>query len=190
MSKRSDAIKNEKLIIKTANELFNMYGVDSISMKKIAEAAQIGKGTLYRHFSNKSDICSALLSQEIEHMFNQIDYKKKIQTDQQELLRFIFLPLIEIMEKNVSLIKEIERSDKKNRVLMQTPFYVKLKSEVMSCITKMDIVNDPDFHADILLNSFSADVFEYQHYVKKIPSKQFVDRILKIFVRGIQSSKL
>lgn len=34
MSKRSDAIKNEKLIIKTANELFNMYGVDSISMKK------------------------------------------------------------------------------------------------------------------------------------------------------------
>lgn len=186
MSKRSDAIKNEQHIMKTAHDLFNANDVESVSMKKIAQTAQIGTGTLYRHFSNKSEICSALLGQHIRQMFEKIKVQQQ-QKDPQERLRYIFLSLIAIMEDHVNLIKEVERTDKQNRVMMQTPFYLKLKEEVISCITQLDIVTDPDFHADILLNSFSADVFEYQHYVKKIPSEQFVDRILKIFVRGVQS---
>ncbi|CAD7358645.1 MULTISPECIES: TetR/AcrR family transcriptional regulator [Staphylococcus] len=187
MAKRSDAIKNEQLIMKTAQTLFNNNEVEKVSMKKIAETAQIGTGTLYRHFSDKSEICHALLEHHIEAMFEKIEQQKQRVSDQQEVLRFIFLTLIQLMEDHVDLLKEIERKDKQNRVMMQTPFYLKLKDEAVACITQLNIVSDPDFHADLLLNSFSADVFEYQHYVKKIPSEQFVDRVLKIFVRGVQS---
>ncbi|MDE9798667.1 TetR/AcrR family transcriptional regulator [Staphylococcus delphini] len=187
MSKRSDALRNEQHILTTAQTLFNAATVEKVSMKKIAETAQIGTGTLYRHFSNKSDICSTLLAHEVTQMFARIDrYQQKVD-DPHEQLRFIFLSLIKLMEDNVNLLKEIERTDKQKRVMMQTPFYVKLKEEVMACVTQLNIVKDPDFLSDMLINSFSADVFEYQHYVKGIPSEQFVDRILKIFIRGVQS---
>ncbi|WP_169710782.1 TetR/AcrR family transcriptional regulator [Staphylococcus lutrae] len=188
MSKRRDAIRNEQLILDTAQTLFDTSNVEAVSMKKIAETAQIGTGTLYRHFSSKSDICSALLAHEVTRMFERIAQRKKQISDPHELLRFIFLSLIELMEKNVALIKEIERTDKQKRVMMQTPFYIKLKEEVMACVIALDVVKDADFLTDMLINSFSADVFEYQHYVKQIPSEQFVDRILKIFIRGIQSN--
>ncbi|PCF41636.1 TetR/AcrR family transcriptional regulator [Staphylococcus delphini] len=187
MSKRSDAVRNEQLILKTAKTLFDMHPVEQVSMKKIAETAQIGIGTLYRHFSNKSDICSALLAHEVTQMFERIVRQKQKLDDAHEQLRFIFLSLIKLMEDNVDLLKEIERTDKQKRVMMQTPFYVKLKKEVMDCVIALNIVKDTDFLTDMLINSFSADVFEYQHYVKGIPSEQFVDRILKIFIRGLQS---
>ena len=72
MAKRSDAIKNEQLIMKTAQTLFNNNEVEKVSMKKIAETAQIGTGTLYRHFSDKSEICHALLEHHIEAMLSLI----------------------------------------------------------------------------------------------------------------------
>ncbi|HEC2145083.1 TPA: TetR/AcrR family transcriptional regulator [Staphylococcus delphini] len=187
MSKRRDAIRNEQLILRTAKSLFDTHTVEKVSMKKISETAQIGTGTLYRHFSHKSEICSTLLTHEVTQMFERITRQKQKRDDSHEQLRFIFLSLIKLMEDNVHLLKEIERTDKQKRVMMQTPFYVKLKEEVMDCVVALNVVNDPDFLTDMLINSFSADVFEYQHYVKGIPSEQFVDRILKIFIRGVQS---
>jgi AcrR family transcriptional regulator len=58
---RIDAVKNRELLICTARRLFAEHGVENITMSAIADAASVGKGTLYRHFPSKADICHALL---------------------------------------------------------------------------------------------------------------------------------
>lgn len=62
---RSDAVKNRALLLQTARRLFDQHGVDAVSMSAVAEAAGMGKGTLYRNFDSKAQLCHALLDEEM-----------------------------------------------------------------------------------------------------------------------------
>lgn len=58
---RADAVKNRALLLNTARSLFSLHGVETVTMSQVAEAAGVGKGTLYRHFPGKPQLCHALL---------------------------------------------------------------------------------------------------------------------------------
>ncbi|BBH18723.1 hypothetical protein Back11_00680 [Paenibacillus baekrokdamisoli] len=60
-TERKDAAKHRELILKTATQLFDTQGVDSVSMHQIAKTAGIGQGTLYRRYACKADLCIELL---------------------------------------------------------------------------------------------------------------------------------
>jgi AcrR family transcriptional regulator len=47
-----------------AMRLFRRHGLDAVTMEQIAEAADIAKGTLYRHFPVKEAIVAAFIDQE------------------------------------------------------------------------------------------------------------------------------
>lgn len=63
---RSDSIRNRELILATARRLFDRCGVENITMSAIAEAASIGKGTLYRHFPDKAELLFRLIEHEAQ----------------------------------------------------------------------------------------------------------------------------
>lgn len=65
---RSDALRNHELILCTARRLFDTDGVGNVTMSAIAEAAQVGKGTLYRHFPDKSELLFALIEHESQSL--------------------------------------------------------------------------------------------------------------------------
>jgi AcrR family transcriptional regulator len=50
-------------IISTAIRLFSRHGFGGVTVEKIAEAADIGKGTIYNYFSTKEDIVVAFLAE-------------------------------------------------------------------------------------------------------------------------------
>ncbi len=58
---RADAVRNRELILTAAAQLYAEYGPDRVSMDAIAEAAGVGKGTLYRRFADKAALAAALL---------------------------------------------------------------------------------------------------------------------------------
>jgi AcrR family transcriptional regulator len=58
---RADAARNRARILDAAERLFREHGVAAVSMDQIAQAAKVGKGTLFRRFGDKSGLAAALL---------------------------------------------------------------------------------------------------------------------------------
>lgn len=60
---RADAARNRRKVLAAAERLFASRGVEGVSMDDIAAAAGVGKGTLYRRFTDKSGLAAALLDE-------------------------------------------------------------------------------------------------------------------------------
>jgi AcrR family transcriptional regulator len=59
-TQRADARRNHKRIIEAARDLFAEHGYDA-QMDHIARRADVGVGTVYRHFPQKEDLLAALI---------------------------------------------------------------------------------------------------------------------------------
>src|SRR3954452_21750082 len=60
---RSDAVRNRRRILSTAERLLAERGVDCVSKDAIAAEAEVGKGTLFRRFGDRSSLLRALLQE-------------------------------------------------------------------------------------------------------------------------------
>ncbi|MFC2095000.1 TetR/AcrR family transcriptional regulator [Candidatus Bipolaricaulota bacterium] len=60
------------LILDAALQVFTSRGLHDGTMEEIAEAAELGKATLYYYFPSKETILSALVEKTIEHHFDGI----------------------------------------------------------------------------------------------------------------------
>lgn len=58
---RADALFNRNKILEAAHELFSQQGL-GIPLREIAEAAEVGIGTLYRHFPNRHALIEGVIS--------------------------------------------------------------------------------------------------------------------------------
>lgn len=64
---RADARKNYELLLNVAREVVAEQGADA-SLRDIARKAEVGLGTLYRHFPTREDLLVALLRESFDAM--------------------------------------------------------------------------------------------------------------------------
>ncbi|HYM55830.1 MAG TPA: helix-turn-helix domain-containing protein [Solirubrobacteraceae bacterium] len=62
-SERADAARNRERILCVAQRLFAERGAGCVSMDDIADAAGVGKGTLFRRFGSRAALALAVLSE-------------------------------------------------------------------------------------------------------------------------------
>src|SRR5947209_17900769 len=60
---RADASRNRERILETAARLFAERGPECVSMDLIADAAGVGKGTVFRRFGSRAELAQAVLSE-------------------------------------------------------------------------------------------------------------------------------
>jgi AcrR family transcriptional regulator len=61
---RADAARNRERILCAARRLFAERGAERVSMDEIAEAAGVGKGTLFRRFGSRAALSRQLLDEQ------------------------------------------------------------------------------------------------------------------------------
>jgi AcrR family transcriptional regulator len=59
---RADAARNREILMEAAARLVDRCGVDSVTMDAVAEAAGVGKGTVFRRFESRAGLMAALLN--------------------------------------------------------------------------------------------------------------------------------
>lgn len=62
---RTDAQRNRERILETAKDAFTRHGADA-SLDEIARQADVGAGTLYRHFPTRDALIEAVYRSEVE----------------------------------------------------------------------------------------------------------------------------
>lgn len=173
-AKRADAIANRELILATAQRLFAERGIANICMAAIAETAGVGKGTLYRGFANKGELCLALLDEDMRAFQNQTLQTLRENYHQPALSRLdAFLnSLVYFVERQAPLLREAE-----SHVLLQNetvagnasphrwlPWLHQTIGILLQQAQQNEETHDLDipYLVDAILAPLSADLFLYQ----------------------------
>ena len=62
---RADAARNRSKLIEVATQMFTTHGAD-VSLEDIAREAEVGIGTLYRHFPTRCDLVLAVYGTQVD----------------------------------------------------------------------------------------------------------------------------
>ena len=187
---RRDAAENRQRILDAALRLFEQNSVEQVSMNQIATEAQIGPGTLYRRYRNKSELCLDLIKDNIELLFDDIDEyleaNRKNTPDQR--LRGILHLFIRFREKKEQLLAGVEESMSANSIKsrMRSPIYDELHQLFLPLFDEMNTAdqNHPDsvFRADMLLMALSNDFYQFQRNVRGYTPEMFLEELYLTFI--------
>lgn len=170
---RRDAAANRYKILQTAERLFAAHGVGNVNMADIAQAAGVGKGTLYRRFANKGELCLALLDTQMADfqngMLSRMQQMNIAGLPKLEQLQQFMDALVYFTDTHSPLLCEVQREGllPLDNTRLQLPHFwqhmtvsVLLRSAAAAGEIPPDL--DTDYLADALLSPLKADFFQFQ----------------------------
>ncbi|MFZ1399426.1 MAG: helix-turn-helix domain-containing protein [Candidatus Promineifilaceae bacterium] len=196
---RRDAAANRARILQTAEKLFAQHGVANVNMADIAQAAEVGKGTLYRRFTNKAELCLALMdAQMIDFQNGMIARMQQMSAQKmpkmEQLDQFIDA-LIYFTDAHAPLLCEVQRAgllqDQEPDRLELPHFwqYMTVNGLLKAAVTSGELPEnlDIDYLADALLAPLKADLFYYQRETRGF-SLERISAGLRALVAGLRHS--
>ena len=68
-------VRTKKKLLAAALEVFSEFGVDAATIQDITQRADLGKGTFYRHFSDKGEVMASLVDSAIDKLISRLQAK-------------------------------------------------------------------------------------------------------------------
>ena len=169
---RADAAANRALILRTAERLFAERGVANVCMAEIAEAAGVGKGTLYRRFASKADLCLSLMDRQMGEFQAESLARFRRQTAAgvpylTQLAGFLEA-LVAFTDVHSPLLNEVERGGllRVEQPLTLPHFwqFMTVSALLRSAARRGELVADLDldYVGEALLAPLQIDIFRYQ----------------------------
>lgn len=195
-SKRADAVANRQLILETAQHLFNEQGLEAVCMAAIAQAAGIGKGTLYRAFANKGELCLTLMDEDMRRFQNRTLQMFRELADQPALTRLdIFLDrLTHFMPSHAPLLREAQRqgilrSDPQTQAASPPMWLPWLRDTIALLLQQAEQTGEADgldipYLADAILAPLNPDLFMYQREILGFEVERISRGVRQLVLRG------
>lgn len=169
---RRDAAENRALLLATAERLFAEKGVAAVNMAEIAATAGVGKGTLYRRFSNKGELCLGLMDNRLR-AFQDLQLAEMRQltasgiTYLEQLARFLEA-LVTFTAEHMPLLCEVEQySQSLDEEEVERPHfwqYMTVHGLLQRAVRAGEVQSDLDtgYVAEALLAPLNAQTFRFQ----------------------------
>jgi AcrR family transcriptional regulator len=197
---RCDAIENRRQILAAARSLFAGHGVDATSMQEIALRAGVGKGTLYRHFAHKGEVCNALLKDDIAAFQQQIATTlygpAAPPTALAKLERFLDQLLI-LVEGHVPLLAAVQEAAAGPRRddAFQNSFYCWLFAQIRAMLAAAvaggetrDL--DLDVTADAILAALAPPLIGFQQQQRGFTRDRIAAGVNRLFITGLRAGAI
>ncbi len=195
--RRADAIANRQLILATAQRLFAEQGVQAVCMALIAERAKIGKGTLYRAFAHKGELCLALMDEDMRQFQNQTIQQMRETADQPALTRLdAFLDrFAHFMEFHAPLMLEVQQHNYDAQANQMSPhmWLPWLRDTIGILLQQAEQAKeakglDIPYLVDAILAPLNANLFLYQRQVLGFSTERISQGLRQLVINGCRSS--
>jgi len=167
-AERTDAARNRERILCAARRLFDERGVSCVSMDDVAEAAGVGKGTLFRRFGSRASLAAAVLS-ERERDFQEALIRGEPPlgpgAPPAERLAAFGEAMLDILDAHSELMLAAETGPAR----YAHPAYAVHRLHVTLLLREADPVCDAELLADTLLAGLSAGLYIYLREVREMP---------------------
>jgi AcrR family transcriptional regulator len=192
-TERRDARENRRLLLEVAQHLFREQGVAATTMKQIASAAGVGKGTLYRHFADKGELCRAMIREDVAVFQEQVG---ALLADKQQIpsplkrLELLIAERIRLAERHLPLFAAIEEATSgmhEQARRFRGPFtswtheqIVALLNEGIAQAEVMPV--DVAYIADVVLAAMSPALLHYQRHECGYTTERIIAGMQRLFV--------
>jgi AcrR family transcriptional regulator len=160
-AERKDAARNRQKIITAARTLMERRGLDGVCMDELAAAAGVGKGTLYRRFSDKHALFRALLDDDERVLQEAVRSRFGLPRDSTPLRRLLTLwgALVDFVIDHKDVLAAAEVEARSRAALMESPPYLWRRIELGRGLERcgVDAALAP-IVADAWLQCLAADV--------------------------------
>lgn len=181
---RADAIRNRRLLLDTALRLFQEQGVEAVTMSAIAKEADVGKGTLYRHFTDKADLCHALLDEDMRTFQSEtLTYLRTHGEPLAGLLWFIEKTAHYVLEHSELLL---EASHHSGADMMGHPAHMWWRQTIVGLMARLNVTGDTSYIADVLYVMLDVQTIRFQHRALGYNVQRIVDGLLMSANRLLQ----
>jgi AcrR family transcriptional regulator len=179
---RADAIQNRALLLQTAQRLFEDHGVEAVSMSQIAREAEVGKGTLYRHFQNKVELCQALLDESQRALQERtFDYLRENVTPYEKLQWFLE-QVVNYVWHHGSMLYVNEGA--LGAALLSHPAHLWWRNTILGLLTQMEFRDS--YLADVMYIMLDPSTICFQRHTLGYTREQVVTGIHDTLLRLIR----
>lgn len=159
---RADAARNRKKILAAAEVLFAEHGAEAVSMDAVADAAGVGKGTLYRRFGDRSGLARAILDErDREFQEKLIRGEPPLGPGAPPAERLIAFGdgVLDLVADHGDLIMAAQVGRAGAR--FAGPVYATYRMHVRGLLRDLDPRIDADYFAEVLLSALNAETYAF-----------------------------
>jgi AcrR family transcriptional regulator len=178
---RADAVKNHALILDTARTLFNQHGVESVSMSQVARDAGVGKGTLYRHFSNKTDLCYALLEEDQRDLQEATLRRLRQMNPPLDDLRWFLERAARFVLDNLDLLAE--GANVRDVYALELRAHLWWRQTIRGLLHKAGLNDDIDYMTDVLYVMLNINTLRYQRMTRGYSPDRIIAGLINTLTR-------
>lgn len=161
---RADAVKNHEVLLRTAQRLFDESGVETVTMTQIAQEAGVGKGTLYRHFNNKNEICQALLDEDMRSLQVKTLRHARETGDPLATLRWFLDAVVRFVVRNEEMLfSGLETSP---NLSMELDAHLWWRQTIRGFLRQMQVEGDLDYLTDVLYIMLDVNTIRFQRHTR------------------------
>lgn len=159
--KRADAQENHALLLETAKRLFDERGIENVSVSAVAEAAGVGKGTMYRHFpKGKVELMQALLDEDQRDLQARSFARFNAGGEPAEHLRWFVGEVYAFVARNLGLMHLEAGAGVCS--LIDHPAHMWWRMTLRGLLARANPHIDADYNADILYLMLDPRTIDFQ----------------------------